>query len=133
MSLENALRGTNELGAMLSTAWGTKLVDQDTTRLYIQNLKPRDFEPVSAFTIEGRPHIDLTGDFKMVDQPGMAGALKDHQPTKGLIDPGAAKEITRLLAEGKSVREIAADVKLSKSVVGRFIRERPRPVILSQQ
>jgi hypothetical protein len=79
MNLENALRGTNELGAMLSTAWGTKLVDQESTRLYIQNLKPRDFEPVGAFTLEGRH----AGDFKMIDQPGMAGALKDHQPTKG--------------------------------------------------
>jgi len=53
MNLENALRGTNELGAMLSTAWGTKLVDQETTRLYVQNLKPRDFDPVGAFTLEG--------------------------------------------------------------------------------
>jgi hypothetical protein len=123
MNLENALRGTNELGAMLSTAWGTKLVDQETTRLYVQNLKPRDFDPVGAFTLEGRPHIDLTGDFKMVDLPGAAGELKDHQPTKGLIDPSAGREITRLLGLGKSVREIAAEVKLSKSVVGRFVKE----------
>jgi RecA-family ATPase len=124
MNLENALRGTNELGAMLSTAWGTKLVDQETTRLYVQNLKPRDFDPVGAFTLEGRPHIDQTGDFRMVDLPGAAGELKDHQPTKGLIDPDAGKEITRLLALGKSVREIAQGVGLSKSVVGRFVKER---------
>jgi hypothetical protein len=124
MNLENALRGTNELGAMLSTAWGTKLVDQETTRLYVQNLKPRDFDPVGAFTLEGRPYIDQTGDFKMVDQPGAAGELKDYQPTKGLIDPDVAKEITRLHASGKSVREIAADVRLSKSVVGRFVKDR---------
>jgi hypothetical protein len=59
-----------------------------------------------------------------VDQPGAAGELKDHQPTKGLIDPDAAKEITRLHAIGKSVREIAAEVRLSKSVVGRFVKEK---------
>jgi hypothetical protein len=123
MNLENTLRGTNELGAMISTAWGTKLVDQETTRLYIQNLKPRDFDPVGAFTLEGRPNIDDGGDFKMVDKPGTAD-LKDHQPTKGLIDPSAGREITRLLALGNSVREIADQVRLSKSVVGRFVRER---------
>jgi hypothetical protein len=124
MNLENALRGTNELGAMLSTAWGTKLVDQETTRLYVQNLKPRDFDPVGAFTLEGRPHIEQTGDFRMVDLPGAAGELKDYQPTKGLVDPDAGREIVRLHAAGRSIREIAGEVKLSKSVVGRFVRER---------
>jgi hypothetical protein len=130
MNLENALRGTNELGAMLSTAWGTKLVDEETTRLYVQNLKARDFDSVGAFTLEGRPHIDQSGDFKMVDQPGMAGELKDHQPTKGLVDPDAATEIIRLNAAGKSIREIARDVSLSRSVVGRFVKEKcPRTTV----
>ena len=35
-----------------------------------------------------------------------------------------AREITRLHALGNSVREIADQVRLSKSVVGRFVRER---------
>ena len=124
MNLENALRGTNELGAMISTAWGTKLVDQETTRMYIQNLKPRDFDPVGAFTLEGRPHIDLTGDFKMMELPGQAG-LKDHQNRGGrpsTIDEECGKEILRLKAKGLSNSEIAADVHISKYAVGRFLR-----------
>jgi DNA-binding NarL/FixJ family response regulator len=57
----------------------------------------------------------------MVDKPGTAD-LKDHQPAKGLIDPSAGREITHLLGLGNSVREIAEQVNLSKSVVGRFVR-----------
>ena len=121
MNLENALRGTNELGAMLSTAWGTKLVDQETTRLYVQNLKPRDFDPVGAFTLESRPHIDQTGDFNMILEPGMAGTLKEHQPMKGLVDADAGKEIERLHTAGKTIREIANSVRLSRRVVHRYV------------
>ena len=61
MDLDNALRGTNELGAMLSTAWATKQTDESQNWLYIQNIKARDFETVGAFVFEGRPHIDKTG------------------------------------------------------------------------
>jgi hypothetical protein len=130
MNLENALRGTNELGAMISTAWGTKLVDQESTRLYIQNLKPRDFDPVGAFTLEGRPHIDQIGDFKMVATPGTAGELKDHQNRGGrpsTIDEDCGKEIMRLKKEGMSHQEIASNVGVSKAAVGRFLLNNSKP------
>jgi len=87
----------------------------------VQNLKPRDFDPVGAFTLEGRPHIDETGDFKMILEPGTAGTLKEHQPMKGLVDAHAGEEIARLHAAGKSIRDIANAVKLSRSVVGRYV------------
>ncbi len=47
MTLENALRGSGDLGAFLTACWGTKL--QDPTKpyesaSYLENLKQRDFE-----------------------------------------------------------------------------------------
>jgi hypothetical protein len=47
MTLENAMRGSGDMGAFLTAAWGTKL--QDPTKpyesaSYLENLKQRDFE-----------------------------------------------------------------------------------------
>lgn len=127
MSLENALRGTNELGAMLSTAWGVKQIEAEANRLFVQNIKPRDFEPPAAFVLEGRPHINETGDFKMVREPGQAGQLQDHQKERGRpasLDPDAEKEILRLKEAGKSNRDIAEAVGFSKDTVRRFFLRR---------
>lgn len=126
MTLENALRGTNELGAMLSTAWGTKRVSEKTVQLYIQNIKPRDFEPVRAFILEGRPHIDQTGDFQMIARPGRAGDLRQYQgQSQGgrprLISDESAVVVRRMLSEGKSHQEIARAVDVSRFTVSRFL------------
>lgn len=127
MDLDNALRGTNELGAMLSTAWATKQIDAENNWLYIQNIKARDFETCGAFVLEGRPHIDQTGDFKMIAQPGTAGPLRDHQGDKGgrpsSIDTAQGEQILRMKAEGAPYRKIADEVGCSKDAVYRFLRE----------
>ena len=47
MTLENALRGSGDLGAFLCCCWGTKLQDPATpyqSASYLENLKQRDFE-----------------------------------------------------------------------------------------
>jgi hypothetical protein len=61
MTLENILRGSGDIGAMLSTAWGVRQVDGARTALYVQNLKPRDFQPCQPFLLEGRPHLGQVG------------------------------------------------------------------------
>jgi len=130
MTLENALRGTNELGAMLSTAWGTKRVSEKTVQLYIQNIKPRDFDPVEAFILEGRPWIDQTGDFKMIVKPGMAGDLRGYQ---GQDMGGRPSEITgakavtvrQMAAQHKPHTAIARAVGVDRRTVSRFLRTVP--------
>ncbi|HVP50912.1 MAG TPA: AAA family ATPase, partial [Terriglobales bacterium] len=72
INLENALRGSGDIGAMLTTAWAVQQVDMEANRIYVKNVKPRDFQPCQPFEIEGRPHIDKEGDFKMVTLPGSA-------------------------------------------------------------
>lgn len=45
ITLDNALRGSGDIGPMLSTAWAVRQTDFATNRIYVKNVKPRDFEP----------------------------------------------------------------------------------------
>src|SRR5208337_5571615 len=51
MTLENVLRGSGDVGAMLTTAWGVKQIDAASNILHIENIKPRDFQPCGPFQI----------------------------------------------------------------------------------
>lgn len=75
MTLENMLRGTGDIGAMVATAWGIRQIDKKRNILHIENIKPRDFEPCEPFDIVGRPYIDEDGDFRMHKSPGESGEL----------------------------------------------------------
>jgi len=72
ISLESALRGSGDIGAMLATAWAVRQTNKQSTRIYIKNVKARDFEALEPFEVEGRPWIDQTGAFRMTAEPGMA-------------------------------------------------------------
>jgi hypothetical protein len=78
MRLENVLRGSGDIGAMLTTAWGIKQVDPDQNIIHVENIKPRDFQPCGPFQIIGRPFINETGDFALHKTPGKCGTLMDE-------------------------------------------------------
>jgi hypothetical protein len=76
MTLENMLRGTGDIGAMCDCVWGLQPDDggkeaakeyldesRNLTRLFVKCIKPRDFEPVDTFRIQGKPYIDEIGNF----------------------------------------------------------------------
>lgn len=128
MTLENVLRGSGDIGAMLATCWGIRQVEESTTRIYVQNVKPRDFQPCEPFVLEGRPHIDQCGTLLMFQQPGEAGELKDHQrgsktgrPQKPNREEKKQRAIE--LASAHSVRTIAAQMGEKKSTVHRWLKE----------
>lgn len=129
MTLENALRGSGDIGAMLSTAWGIRQVDAAANRIYVQNLKARDFQPCEPFVIEGRPHLDQTGHFKMTEAPGTAGELREYiEHRKGGAPPLSDKgeKLQRALemrAGGSSVRMIASALGVSKSAIQKWLGE----------
>lgn len=79
MRLENVLRGSGDIGAMLTTAWGIKQLDATQNIIHVENIKPRDFQPCGPFQIIGRPHIDESGDFALLKKPGECGSLQDEQ------------------------------------------------------
>jgi DnaB-like helicase N terminal domain/AAA domain len=93
MRLENVLRGSGDIGAMLTTAWGVKQLDAAVNVIHIENVKPRDFQPCGPFQIVGRPFIDETGDFRILKRPGACGSLIDEQEPKR--DHGGASQAIR--------------------------------------
>src|SRR5208282_2116625 len=75
MTLENILRGTGDIGAMASTVWGVKQLDEPENIVYIECVKARDFTHCQPFQLRGRPCIDETGDFELHRAPGDCGSL----------------------------------------------------------
>jgi hypothetical protein len=79
MSLEGILRGTGDIGAMATTVWGVKQLDEPQNIVYIECVKARDFSHCQPFQIRGRPCIDETGDFELYRSPGESGSLAEEQ------------------------------------------------------
>lgn len=133
MSLENTLRGSGDIGAMISTGWGLKQLDSKKNRIWVGNIKAREFDACEPFIIEGRPHLDLDGYFKMTDSPGAAGTLNEAKPRRVNERPSGRPEspekenifpqILQLHSEGKSLREIGAAVGVSHRTVGTWLEK----------
>lgn len=123
MILENIVRGSGDLGAAISTAWGLRQVDKEKNKIYIENVKPRDFEPCQPFIIEGRPHLNETGQFVMCDLPGYAGALQVKlAEEREQVRHEQETKILELSAKGKSVREISSETGIPKTTVDRYLK-----------
>lgn len=119
MTLENMLRGTGDIGAMVATAWGIKQLDAGKNVIHIENLKARDFEPCGPFQIIGRPYINEEGDFRIHKKPGECGSLVEEEKNhnKGGASPEARRakaEKKRLLAGFLKDDPNAANAKLVK-------------------
>jgi hypothetical protein len=128
MTLENILRGSGDLGAMLCTCWGVRQIDAARNQLYVENVKPRDFQPCETFVLEGRPHLDITGQFKMLQEPGKAGELRSYLRQKGGRPSVTAKgekvaQAVELRASGVGLRTIAKTVGVGKTTVDRWLSD----------
>lgn len=115
ITLENALRGSGDVGAMLATCWAVKQVNAESNRLYMKNVKARDFEPCKPFEIEGRPHIDQTGAFKMAAAPGMA--TLPAKPAGKVEKWELARALRR---DGKTLAEIAEKLDVNPRTVEKW-------------
>jgi hypothetical protein len=93
MRLENILRGTGDIGAMVATCWGIKQLDACENIVHIENVKPRDFQPPQPFQLIGRPYITDEGDFRMHKKPTECGSLMDEQQPGR--DRGGASSLDR--------------------------------------
>jgi AAA domain/Domain of unknown function (DUF3854) len=118
MSLENVLRGTGDIGAMLSTAWGVRMLNPVQTQVHVQNIKARDFEPIPPFQIAGRPFIDQGKGFQMAIVPGECGPLNEYVGKRigRKRSPEKAERtatIEQALRQGKTEEQIAELVKES--------------------
>ena len=128
MELENVLRGSGDIGAMLSTAYGVRQLDADRTRtwLQIENIKPRDIEPPAPFQLEGKPWIERGLGFKMISKPDETGPLSEYLDGKQRGRP-ATDEATRLqtaldvIQEKLSMREAGKQVDTNHTTVMRWV------------
>lgn len=77
MTLENAFRGSGDIGAIVSAAHGVRMIDNDRTLVQVECVKARDFKPLKPFQLEGRPWITREHDFRMVKKPGECSSLAD--------------------------------------------------------
>ena len=82
LSLQNVMRGSGDIGAMLSGAWGVYQTNDANNHVYVCNLKPRDMDKFEPFVIAGRPHINESGDFRMLTKPGECPPFADCKPQK---------------------------------------------------
>jgi hypothetical protein len=111
LSLENVLRGTGDLGAMCDAVWGLQHdrggkgdgedyleESKDLTRVFAKCVKPRDFESVEPFRVQGRPYIDERGDFVVLTE-------------------GVAPRDERLAA--KLVEMVTKNTRISQSALGK--------------
>jgi DnaB-like helicase N terminal domain/AAA domain/Homeodomain-like domain len=125
MTLENVLRGSGDIGAMLCTAWGLSQIDSGATRVYVQNVKARDFLPCAPFIIQGRPSINESGFFELTNPPGFAGSLGDSKAQAGRPEMTGKEEKRAMAAQmkgqGKSYRDIAQALEVSTGTVSGWL------------
>jgi len=115
MTLETALRGTGDLGAMSDAVHALQCVNRDAFELRVQCVKARDFEPVRPFHIQGRPYIDETGDFAITQarsQRGDAEKLANAVADNPSADYRELAEITGI-STGR-IKGVAAQARLKK-------------------
>lgn len=129
MSLENILRGSGDIGAMLATCWGMALIEKHSTRIWIENVKPREFDACEPLIVEGRPWLDQTGQFKLTHSDGSAGSYNTSKPRY----PGGARPSGRppkedkvdaamqMRAQGMSNRSIANALRVDEKTVRRWL------------
>jgi hypothetical protein len=127
MTLENVLRGSGDIGAMLACCWGLSQIDASRNRIYIENVKARDFLPCEPFIIQGRPSLNETGSFALTEPPGFAGRLSDNKSRgKGgrpeLVNKEEKlAEAMLLRQQGLSYREIARKLEISTGTVSTWL------------
>jgi hypothetical protein len=133
MTLENIFRGTGDFGAILASGWGVRQIDAQKNRIFVQNVKPRDFTPCEPFIIEGRPHLDRTGHFALTEPPGFAGELKSHinngkpgAPTNPDRDD-LQRRAVEMKARGMSVRAIAKELNTPRTTLERWLGDSSDP------
>jgi hypothetical protein len=120
MSLQNMFRGSGEFGAALTNAYGVCTEDQATTKIRFHCITGRDLDEfVPDMILQGRPYLFDTGNFRVVEtnaEPFNGKGGRKPNPEKDAI----GYKITQLKSEGKTLPQIAEQLKLSLSTVKRF-------------
>lgn len=115
-TLENTLRGTGDLGAVADAVYNLRCEDPSKLSILVQCVKARDFEPRAPFHLEGRPHINATGDFAMIEPP-----TDEERLARALVNDQSAslRQLEGLTGIGKN-RVTAVAAKIGWKQVGKL-------------
>jgi len=131
LTLENVLRGSGEIGAALVSCWGMFQVEKRSNRIFIECVKPRDFEPAGPFMVEGRPYLDSTGEFLLVAAPGICKAFSQVKKGGGRpADPHKDEKLAKaieLRKTGRSLRETAKAIGVDHKTIKNWLAEAGEP------
>jgi len=127
LTLQNAIRGSGDLGAFLSGAWGLFQLDDKLNSVYVANLKPRDQDPFSPFIITGRPFINEEGDFRVTTKPGECPPFADLRKKSHGGRPVAEETMTKrqFVQQMMTAGETSAE-KITKALNKEFKTKHPR-------
>jgi hypothetical protein len=123
MSLENCLRGSGDVGAMVGTAFGIRQIDAAQNIVHLECVKPRDFEPPEPFQLIGRPFIDDEGNFRMHRKPGECGRLADYLDIPGRSKGGGQPVLVRE-ARAANIEHVRNWLTQDKGLTSEQLRER---------
>jgi hypothetical protein len=128
MTLETALRGSGDIGAMIGACYGIKFIVRDTSGrspIQVECLKPRDFDGPDPFQLVLRDHIDKTGDLKLLKKPGECKSLSHEQKDSKPKDRKQIRDelLIKNTNEGLTPTQIAAlpEIDIDRSGVSRRI------------
>jgi hypothetical protein len=120
MTLENVLRGSGDIGAMLNNVYGLRQINKPANLIHVEQVKARDIEYLPPFQVEGRPWIDDEGDFRLKKKPGECGSLKEEKKD-GKTDKH--RQVLELVRTGKSYRQIEEMTGVPTSTAQRWVKE----------
>lgn len=119
LTLENAMRGSGDLGAFVSSCWATRLQDNDQpweSDSYLKNVKQRDFES-DPFTVKS----DRLGRLHIVAKPGENVKLA-CKSVGAPRDPDGKEEVALQLIKGNPD---LSDMKMSLHLKEKGIERSP--------
>ena len=151
MTLENVLRGSGDIGAMCDAVWGLEHArrrdgrkwdkkytaeSKALTRITVECVKPRDFEPAEQFVIQGKPFIDEQGDFEITSEGGVSKLPARQQEHLAIMldmirkdSRVSIRKITKATGwNNESVRNHAGLAGYSRNGNDEWIKGAPRPV-----
>jgi hypothetical protein len=130
MNLSNMLRGSGDIGAFISNAYGLRQIDPSKNLCHIECLGGHDLdEYVEPFHIQGIPYINDKKDFKLTAKPGEVGTLDKVLPNSKQSGRKSSlsdeqKEIARALKDsGNTHKQVASELKVSVDVIDRLFKK----------
>lgn len=137
ITLENVLRGSGDFGAMVSNCIGIRQLDRERNLIHVELCAGRDDDgDVKPFHLEGRPHINNTGDLKPVLWD--AGPLSEHvgkartgRPPK--VGSDLASRIPKYKALGLTHEQIAEIEGVDPKTIQRAVKKSAADVAANQE